>query len=41
MSNSSLTIALSAGEASGDLLGVHLIEAIRAVRPDTDAIKPL
>ena len=34
MSNSSLTIALSAGEASGDLLGAHLIEAIRAVRPD-------
>ena len=34
MSNSSLTIALSAGEASGDLLGAHLIEAIRAVRHD-------
>lgn len=34
MNNSSLTIALSAGEASGDLLGAHLIEAIRAVRPD-------
>lgn len=29
-----LTIALSAGEASGDLLGAHLIEAIRAKRPD-------
>ena len=31
---SHLTIALSAGEASGDLLGAHLIEAIRAERPD-------
>lgn len=28
-----LTIALSAGEASGDLLGAHLIEAIRAKVP--------
>ena len=30
-----LTIALCAGEASGDLLGAHLIEAIKARRPDT------
>lgn len=33
-----LTIALCAGEASGDLLGAHLIEAIKAQRPDTQFI---
>mgnify|MGYP002660855272 FL=1 len=32
--NQPLTIALSVGEASGDLLGAHLIEAIRARHPD-------
>lgn len=35
MSSKPLTIALCAGEASGDLLGAHLIEAIRQRRPDT------
>jgi len=33
-----LTIALCAGEASGDLLGAHLIEAIKARRSDTKFI---
>jgi lipid-A-disaccharide synthase len=32
------TIALVAGEASGDLLGSHLITAIRAIRPDVKFI---
>ncbi|MCP1660494.1 lipid-A-disaccharide synthase [Neisseria perflava] len=34
MHNKPLTIAISVGEASGDLLGAHLIRAIKAHRPD-------
>ena len=38
MSQKNLIIALCAGEASGDLIGAHLIEAIKAQRPDTQFI---
>ncbi|WP_037585747.1 lipid-A-disaccharide synthase [Stenoxybacter acetivorans] len=37
-SNRPLTIALCAGEASGDALGAHLIAAIKAHRPDAQFV---
>ena len=36
--NTPLTIALCVGEASGDLLGAHLIRAIKQSRPDAKFI---
>ena len=36
--NRLLTIAMCAGEASGDLLGAHLMKALKARRPDVQFV---
>ena len=40
MSKAIKTIAMVAGEASGDLLGSHLMEAIKQVMPEVRVVVP-